>query len=67
MAGGPLHVFYERGEPVGLASAKPCRDPEKEYIGDNLYLPHDCGQCSSCLARAAIERRLDEDTTTEDR
>jgi len=57
LAGGPIEVLWE-SEP-GSLSTKPCHNPRREYIDARdrqIWLPHDCGSCEPCRARAAIMR-----------
>ena len=58
IAGAPVEVFWSRGVSKTNLSALPCREPGKEFIDADrdIYIPVDCGFCSSCEARARIQR-----------
>lgn len=54
IAGGPVEVFWSRGVAPGAISAEPCENPRKEYMTPEIWLPIDCGECPSCLARKFV-------------
>lgn len=59
LAGGPIEILWENV--AGGLSTKPCAKPVKQYVGHthpDLWVPFDCGECPSCLARMGIEEVL---------
>lgn len=53
LAGGPIEVLWETEE--GAPSTRPCEQPVRIPLG-RTWLPDDCGECATCLARtAAVE------------
>lgn len=62
LAGGPVEIMFET-EDSG-PSTKPCDNPIRHSLDPRnplLWFPGDCGDCESCRARAAHDRRLDEE------
>jgi hypothetical protein len=56
LAGGPIEIYYSRGIP-DIPSAMPCAHPSKRLIDRrrlDLWLPIDCGECESCIARKNV-------------
>lgn len=54
LAGGPVEVLWE-SEP-GSPSTRPCANPERQVLDrrrPDLWVPRDCGDCASCVARSA--------------
>ena len=62
MAGGPVEVIWSKNVSES-PSAKPCEKPE-HILPDtrrvDLWLPGDCGKCGPCLARAEIQRTINQ-------
>ena len=61
LAGGPVAIEWEHGIPHVLSTepcAKPGRQPFPGAESHRLWLPVDCGECPSCLARSACAGRL---------
>lgn len=56
LAGGPIEVISET-EP-GALSTRPCDSPRKRPISAGVWIPGDCGDCPSCLARLDAETGL---------
>lgn len=58
LAGGPVAVLWERGC-GGTPSTQPCASPGHQLLAGparpDLWLPQDCGECESCMARSAIQ------------
>ena len=52
IAGGPVEILWERGIP-NLPSCRPCAAPGRDYIAEGIWIPKDCGECESCVARAS--------------
>lgn len=52
IAGGPVQVRWVKNVPETPAG-QPCENPGKQYIGDGLWFPEDCGLCGPCRARAS--------------
>lgn len=59
MAGGPVEVLWENVP--GAPSTRPCARPRRTLLDPSepdLWIPEDCGECGSCLARrGAFEER----------
>jgi hypothetical protein len=59
LAGGPCVLLESRGVP-DIPSTNPCKNPTKEPIegmayDPELWVPIDCGRCSTCRARLKLE------------
>lgn len=66
LAGGPVEILEETE--VGLASTKPCANPERIPLDPTnplLWFPGDCGRCASCRARIASTEERDRATGAE--
>jgi hypothetical protein len=62
LAGGPVEVLWSRGIEHKPASM-PCNAPRHRVINvqrPDLWVPEDCGKCEPCLARAVIQRQVEE-------
>lgn len=56
VAGAPVEIFWQKGVPEDCVSARPCFDPGKQFLDDDLYTPLDCGDCPPCEARLQLQR-----------
>jgi hypothetical protein len=55
LAGGPVEILWSHGLATS-DSCQPCQAPTRQYVEPgrkDLWIPVDCGQCPSCLARQA--------------
>lgn len=60
-AGTPVEVIWSKGV-TPSASAYPCKNPGHKCLIEgrpDLWIPEDCGECSTCLARREIDGRSD--------
>jgi hypothetical protein len=63
LAGGPVAILRET-EP-GLPSTQPCERPRRQSLDPSdplLWLPLDCGACSPCRARTALDEDRERQT-----
>lgn len=55
LAGGPVEVLWE--SELGAPSTRPCAEPRQaltDWRRPDLWVPMDCGVCSSCQARSRV-------------
>jgi hypothetical protein len=55
LAGPPVEIISETVQ--GALSTRPCANPTRQQLGDkspHAWMPIQCGQCPSCLARLAL-------------
>ena len=56
LAGGPVAILWETVP--GSLSTKPCANPRRKALSltdPDLWIPIECGECPSCLARARLD------------
>jgi hypothetical protein len=62
VAGGPIKILYARGCSES-PSTLPCEHydrveiPDRDFEGDRLWIPEECGECPPCRARALATER----------